>query len=474
MTNAGLESELWRYSASQLAALYANGDCSPVEVVNSCLVRIDSINPAVNAMVHVARETALEAARASERRMQNRTRLSKVDGVPYTVKDNLFAAQLPATWGSRLFQHHVPQSDEIAVARMKSAGAILLGKTNTPEFALGSHTDNPLFGRTLNPWNLEVTTGGSSGGAAVATATQMAPLALGTDAGGSARTPASHNGVFGMRPSTGAIPRMDGFPALAHDFQVVGLIARTAPDLALFFDCVRGSDPRDQTSVFWNSVRQARFRQGNRISWSDNCSDSPVDPQVREAVFSVAEKLKSLGCEVRCESIPVDPAAVSELWTTLSSVGVARVAAYEPDWESRVTSETAAAVRRGLDISGTNYLRAVDQVRAFRAMAQAGWDNRDLFLTPTSAALPWPWKDGFPGRIDGQPCGPRAASVFTTWVNAAGLPALSIPAGMSREGLPIGVQLVGPYGSDEAILELALQYSAAFPHGSDLGTMSIH
>ena len=394
--------------------------------------------------------------------MQKRVRLSKVDGVPYTVKDNLFVAALPATWGSKLFENHIPQSDEIAVERMKAAGAILLGKTNTPEFALGSHTDNLVFGRTLNPWNIEVTTGGSSGGGAVATATQMAPLALGTDAGGSARTPASHNGVFGLRPSTGALPRQGGFPPLAHDFQVVGLIAKTAQDLELFFGCVSGADPRDPASASWNSVRRARFQQAIRVSWSDRCGDSPVDPQVRETVADVAENLKLLGCDVRREAIPMDPAALSELWTILSSVGVARVASREPDWESKVTPEVAASIRKGLAISGVDYLRAVDEVRAFRATTRDGWSRRDLFLTPTSAALPWPWKNGFPGKIDGKDCGPRAPSVFSTWVNAADLPALSIPAGMSREGLPIGVQLVGPYGCDEAILDLTLRYSAAF------------
>ena len=197
--------QLWEHSATELSQLMDRKRISPVEVLEGVISRCESLNPRLNAIVALDLEGARTAARASEARMQSRARLGALDGLPVTVKDNIFVRGMPATWGSLLYRDFTPEDDDLAVERLRAEGAVIVGKTNTPEFALASFTDNRVFGPTRNPWNPDLTPGGSSGGAVAAIATGMVPLAIGTDAGGSIRLPASHTGLVGFRPSTGRV-----------------------------------------------------------------------------------------------------------------------------------------------------------------------------------------------------------------------------------------------------------------------------
>ena len=239
----------YRVSAAGLAAAYAREEVSPVEVLESCLDRLASVNPVLNAVIAQDSAEARFAATGSAARWRAGAPLSPLDGVPFTVKDNIVTAGLPTTWGSPLYRDHRSAVDELPVARMAEAGAVLIGKTNIPELASQGYTDNALFGATANPWNPALTPGGSSGGAVAAVASGIGPIALGTDGGGSIRRPASHTGVVGLKPTPGRIPRCDGLPAILLDFEVIGPIARTVIDLIAVTRALSAPDPRDPISL---------------------------------------------------------------------------------------------------------------------------------------------------------------------------------------------------------------------------------
>jgi aspartyl-tRNA(Asn)/glutamyl-tRNA(Gln) amidotransferase subunit A len=240
---------LWSLSATELGRAYDRRELSPVEVLDAVLARCEAVNPRLNAIVTFDVEGARQAARASEARWHMGQALGQLDGVPLTVKDNIPVRGLRTTWGSRLLADYVPAEDELPVARLRAQGAVIIGKTNVPEFTLQGYTHNALFGTTGNPWDPRLTPGGSSGGAVAAVAAGLGPLAIGTDGGGSIRRPAGHAGLVGLKPSMGRVARANGLPAILHDFEVVGPMARTTADAALLFSAIAGPDPRDRSSL---------------------------------------------------------------------------------------------------------------------------------------------------------------------------------------------------------------------------------
>jgi aspartyl-tRNA(Asn)/glutamyl-tRNA(Gln) amidotransferase subunit A len=451
----------WQLSASELAQAYARRDLTPLEAVGACLERNAQVHSQINAMVCVDEAGALDAARASGARLAKGQGRGPLEGIPFTVKDNLFVRGMRATWGSRLYAEFVPEDDDIAVARLRDAGAVFLGKTNTPELALAGTTDNLVFGTTRNPWNPMLTPGGSSGGAVAATAAGIAPLALATDGGGSTRVPASFAGVFGLRPSTGRVARLHGFPPLVHDLQVVGLVTRSALDLQCLFDVVAQPNERDAASrVFSRSANDAAITHW-RVRLITSAGDEPVDPQVREATRKAAVTLQALGHIVTEDDAPFDNGEIREIWTVLSGVGTARVMKSHAGWERKVTPGILNTARAGFAASAIAYIEALDRLANLRQRARAIWSDCDLLLTPTATTLPWPANEPLPRQIDGKPVAAGAPSTFAKWVNAAALPAINLPAGLSREGLPIGVQLVAPFGYDQRLLMAAAQFERA-------------
>lgn len=455
-----MSAPLWKLSVADLDRAYAEGSVSPVEVLDACLERNAQVNPTLNALVLVDEPGAKAAARAAEARMRAGRRLGPLDGIPYSVKDNLFVGSLRATWGSRLYADFTAPVDDLPVARMRAAGAVMVGKTNTPELALASHTDNLVFGPTRNPWNVALTPGGSSGGAVASVAAGITPLAIGTDAGGSTRVPSSYTGLYGLRPSTGAIARLHGFPATAHDFQAIGLMARNPQDLQMAFACVSGADTRDPASLRYPHARNALFADRVRIRLCDRIGDEPVDRQARAAARRAAERFRAIGCRVDEGPAPYDLEAVRALWGVISGAGAARIVAAHDGWQSRVGAGILGIATAGMKLSAVEYVTALDRLGELRRDVVNRWQGFDVLLTPTSAALPWPIGEPHPQSIDARPANPRSASIFATWVNAAGLPGLNVPLTRSDEGLPIGVQLVGTFGADEAILHLACRYAA--------------
>src|ERR1700687_16018 len=295
-------SDLCWLPALDLAALVRQKKVSPVEVTDAALAQIERVNPTLNAYCAVTAAEARDAAQAAEVAVMTGEELGPLHGVPVSVQDLVFMRRGPTTGGSRIFADHVPEEDAVAVERLKGAGAIILGKTNTPEFGHKGVTDNPLFGITRNPWNPAMTPGGSSGGAGAAVAAGMGPLALGTDGGGSIRIPASFCGIYGLKPSFGRVPHGPGFPGW-QNFSVTGPMTRTVRDAALMLDALAGPDDRDRWSLpadggppFLAACEGGL--EGLSIGWSADFGYARVDPEVAELCGAAAEQFEGLGCHV--------------------------------------------------------------------------------------------------------------------------------------------------------------------------------
>jgi aspartyl-tRNA(Asn)/glutamyl-tRNA(Gln) amidotransferase subunit A len=443
-------SPLWQLSASELTAAYGQGTTTPEEVLAAALERVEEVNPRLNALITLNGDGARAAAIASTERWRARQARGPLDGVPITIKDSLLVAGLRATWGSRLYADYVPQTDETPVARLREAGAVILGKTNVPEFTVQGYTDNPLFGPTRNPWNTDLTPGGSSGGAVAAVAAGLGVLAIGTDGGGSIRRPASHTGLVGFKPSRGAVPRDRGFPAILLDFETAGPIARCVDDILAAMSVIGG--PKVMVPPSEETVASCR------VLFVSAFGDAPVDPEIADSVAAAAAELDRQGHRVT-KAANFDLAnPIGDIWPVVSQTGVAWLLSRHADWEGNVGGAIAAMAETGAKLSAVQYLGALDAVAGMRRRFAQHFEPYDLLLTPTAAALPWPATETHPSTIAGQPVGPRAHAVFTPLANALGLPAISLPCAPSSRGLPIGFQLVAREGADAFLLSVARDY----------------
>jgi aspartyl-tRNA(Asn)/glutamyl-tRNA(Gln) amidotransferase subunit A len=443
--------DAWALTATELAAAYATGAVTPEGALQSVLSRIEAVNGELNAVVTIDLAGARTAAAAATARWRARQPLGPLDGIPLTVKDNLFVGGLRATWGSALFADFIAPQDDLPVARLRAAGAVIVGKTNTPELSLSGYTDNLVFGSTGNPWAPSLSPGGSSGGPVAAVASGMAPLALATDAGGSIRRPAGHTGVAGLKPGLGRVPRRFGFPPLAHDLQVIGPIARCVADLRTMFRIIA---PTRQPTPPKRALRIGSFAA---------IGDAPVEPAVTTAFLTACDILRARGHEVTPIAPLWDPEAVNTLFGLLTAAGVARVVAPMADWESRVTASIAELARKGMTLSATDYVQALDRLAAFRATMLDAMADWDVIATPSSPALPWPRTTPYPSPIAGQVATPRTAATFSTAINLAGLPAIVVPAPVPSNSLPVGLQLIGTPDAEELLLDLAEQFERASP-----------
>ena len=440
---------LHRLPVETLAAALAEGRVTARALLDHCLERIDRLNPVLNAVVALD-PGAPQAADESDARRRAGRGLGPLDGVPVTVKDNLLMKGCPAVWGSPLYRDYRPDHDEAPVARLRAAGAVLIGKTNTPELALRGYTDNPVFGATRNPWNPALTPGGSSGGAASGLAAGFAPLALATDGGGSTRRPAGHVGAVGLKPSLGRIPRSGGFPPLMFDCETVGLMARTVSGVRLMFDAM-ALDRRPARSA------------PARILLIERFGEAPVDPMIAERCREAGVWLAELGHDVVAGPLPFAIDEAMAAWSALTGVGLARLAADQPRFFDLAAPDFAAQAREGQARSAVDYDRLIEPLLAFRAVTAAAFEKVDVIMTPSTAAQPWPAREAFPPVIDGQAVGSRGHAVFTAWVNACGHPGLAIPVRPADDGMPVGMQLVGALGADERLLDIAAAFERAHP-----------
>ncbi len=455
---------LWQWPATELATAYCSGRLSPVDVLRACLTRIDQVQPTLNAFVAM-RDVVWAEAEASTERYRSGQPLSPLDGVPISVKDNLCMADLPTVWGSPALRAYPPAAgDEWPVARLRASGALIVGKTNVPEFTLEGYTDNPVFGPTRNPWNTALTPGGSSGGAVASVAAGCTPLALGTDGGGSIRRPASHCGLVGFKPSVGAIARGHGLPSLLLDFEVVGPMGRTVSDVRLLFEALRGPDPRDRTSLACATLAGAPATpRALRVLYVPTLADAPVDPSIARSCEAAALGLRALGHTVDIGTLDLDIAALTAQWPQVGQIGLAALFTQHPEWRSSASAKYQAMADQGAALGAPALWQLLDKVERLRRDCAALFQRFDIITIPAAAALPWSAQEAFPPVIDGHPVGPRGHAVFTGWVNAAGLPAVSVPTAPTPNGMPIGLQLIGPYGADDVVLTLAQAYEAHNP-----------
>lgn len=464
-----MDADFWRRSAVGLGGLLAGRELSPVELLDATLARIARLNPAINAIVALDEAGARAAAAASERRHARGEALGPLDGVPLTVKDNILVKGFPAAWGSALFRDYVPEGDELPVARLRAAGAVILGKTNVPEFTLQGYTANRIFGVTRNPWDPRLTPGGSSGGAVASVAAGLAPLALGTDGGGSIRRPASHTGLVGLKPSIGRVARVNSLPQILLDFEVIGPIARSVADAALLLRHMAGPDPRDRNSLLAVPAASPdaapdRPPGRQRIRFVPRFGDNPVDPEIARSVADAARLFAELGHEVTEGPAPFDLEPLNELWRVVGCAAVAWLLDRHPGREAEIGPGFAEMAEEGRRTDSGRYLEMLMRVSRFRCEMSELFKETDIVMTPSAAALPWPAEESHPPVIDGRPVGPRGHAVFTAWVNICGHPGLNLPCAPARgSGLPIGFQLVGRFGADELLLRLGAQYEAARP-----------
>jgi aspartyl-tRNA(Asn)/glutamyl-tRNA(Gln) amidotransferase subunit A len=446
---------VWKLDAAALTRGYADGRFTPSEALEAIHARIDEVNPRINAIIAEDRASAREAAKRSTVRWRERGPLSALDGVPLSVKDNIFAAGLPATWGSAAYEGFQPDEDEPAIARLRAAGAIIIGKTNVPEFTVQGYTSNSLFGPTFNPLAPGRTPGGSTGGGAAAVAAGFGPLAIGTDGGGSVRRPAAHCGLFGLKPSIGQIARTGGFRQILADFEVIGPVARSLADLSAAFSTMHGYDPLDPRSQAAFAPPRP-FSSNLRIGFFAGIGSAPVDPQITEASDQFAAFLAGKGFELTPIDAPFDLEPVNQVWGTIAAAGLASEVGHLGARANLIGANARAMSERGRACGLPEYIDALDDVGRLRADAARLFERFDLLLCPSTAALAWPANEPFPGEIDGKPVGPRGHAIFTAWMNVAGLCALNVPVASTADAGGIGMQLVAAPGRDLDLIEFLL------------------
>jgi len=463
-----LDDAVIRTDALTLAQRIRTKQVSPVAVVDAVLERIEALQPTVNAFITVTADEAREAARRAEAAVMAGEPLGPLHGVPFSVKDLLFTRGGRTTMGSLIFADQVPGEDAVPVRRLREAGAILVGKTTTPEFGHKPLTDSPLFGATRNPWDLSRSAGGSSGGAAAAVATGQAPLALGTDGGGSIRLPASCCGIVGLKPTLGRVPHVqqaDLFSTTSY----IGPMARTVAEASAGFDAIVGFDPGDPYSrpEPLDDPRDAEVR-GRRIGWLPRVGNRLVDPDVLAACEAAARHLEGRGAVV--ETVEEDVTAFEQAFLIFFQGGLAaRVGPHMAKFGDKIARSLRESVERGARWSAADWANALGQRTAMYRRVQTLFRRFDFLLSPTLSrpALALDHDPFEPITIGGETAGSiRGAWYPYLWpFNLSGHPAVSLPCGWSADGLPIGLQIVGPWYADRRVLALAAQLERERPCG---------
>jgi amidase len=445
-------------SAVEMARLIRAKKLSAREALAAHLTQIERVNPKVNAIVTLVPEMAAAAAAKADEAQARGERLGPLHGLPVAHKDLLDTRGIRTTFGSPLYKDNVPTEDDIVVERMGRAGAITIGKTNTPEFGSGSQTFNTVFGATNNPYDLTKTCGGSSGGAAVALACGLVPVASGSDTGGSLRNPAAFCNVVGFRPSPGRVPN----PRAAFAWWMLttaGCLGRSVADLALALSTIAGPDSRAPLSINEPGERFARplnrdFK-GVRVAWFKDLGGVPFDPRVRAVVDAHRRTFESLGCIVDQAEPDFAPAEVAfrvlRAWNTANSYGE-RFRAHPEAFKDTLTGE----IEEGLRLTGTDVARAEAAHGQLWRRFQAFLETYEYFVLPTTQVPPFDVNTPYPKEIAGAKFENYIDWMKSCWyISATGNPAASVPAGFTPEGLPIGIQIVGRAKEDFSVLQLA-------------------
>jgi len=460
-----VSTDLCYHTACELADLVRRREVSARELVAAHLERIERVNPALNAIVTLVPDRALAEAAAADERLARGAPVGPLHGLPVAHKDTHLTAGIRTTFGSPILRDQVPDADELIVERMRAAGAITIGKTNVPEFAAGSHTFNPVFGATRNPYDARRTPGGSSGGAAVALAAGLHPIADGSDMGGSLRNPASFCNVVGLRPAPGRVPTHPSQAPWAT-MSVQGPMARTVADAALLLSVVAGPDSRspiaiDEPGSVFAGPLDADLT-GLRVAWSPDLGGTvPVDAAVVRALEPQIAAFTDLGCVVE-EACP-DFSGADEVFRTLRAWQFDLTLGPVLDrHRDQVKPTLAANIEQGRTLTGADLARAEVLHAALFHRVREFFTRYDLLLLPVSQVPPFPVEHEYPTEVGGEPqpdyLGWMRSAYF---VSATGHPALSVPGGFTPDGLPIGLQIVGPHRGELAVLRAGHAFERA-------------
>lgn len=451
-------SDITSLSATQLVEQIRSRALSSIEIVEAYLRRIEEFNPKLNAIVTLATDV-IEKAEAAQSAVMRGEPLGPLHGLPFTVKDTIETAGLRSTSGSPVRAQFVPDHDALAVARLRAAGAILLGKTNAAEMAMDYNTDNPVFGRATNPYDPLRTTGGSSGGEAVAIAACMSPGGLGSDLAGSVRIPAHFCGIVGLKPTVGQVPGGGQFPAAEGPYalgSVIGPMARTVADLQLFFNVLADYQPSRPWTVA-SSESLIPGMNGRRVAWYSNDGVSPVTPETRQAVQTAASVLAEAGLNVD-EIRPPGIERGHDLWLKLFSrasvVQLRKVYAGREDEAGAFVRWRLATADDTPSPSLDDYILSWSERDRLRAELISWMEDTPLLLAPVGSVPAFP-HDALKLNVEGQSISTFRAFSYSQTFNAFDLPVAVIPAGRSPEGLPIGVQVIGRPFEEETVLAAA-------------------
>lgn len=458
----------------ELSALVARRKLSPVELTNLFLSRIERLNPQFNAILTVTTGLALEAARRAEKALM-RSRAASARrpllGIPITLKDIIWTRGIRTTAGSKVLRDFVPDEDATVVSKLSRAGAILLGKTNTHEFAYGITNDNPHYGPTRNPWARDRITGGSSGGSAAAVAAGLCAASVGSDTGGSIRVPSALCGIVGLKPTYGRVS-VYGVVPLAPSFDHVGPIARSVADAAILLGVLAGPDRRDPRAVSRRAedfrvavkkpLRKPRLIRSREYYWDT------LDGEVRTLVETAIRDLERQGASVREISLPHlgDSVHASTQISLAEATYCHQAAGYFPAHAADYSDEVRTRIEGGEKVSAVEYLAGFDAQKRVRAELDAALKDADALVAPT-VPIPAPPIGLDRVSIDGKEMGLRAALVgMNRPANFTGLPAMSVPCGFTREGLPVGLQIIGRAFDEATLLRIASAYERTHEWGS--------
>ena len=456
--------DLCRLTAVELTTLVRAKQVSSVDVLSAHLQRIERLNPRVNAIVTLAPERAMKAARDADETLARGGPVGPLHGLPIAHKDLQPTKGVRTTFGSPIFRDFVPAEDSLVVERLRSAGAVFIGKTNTPEFGAGSQTFNPVFGPTLNPYDVTKTCGGSSGGAAVALACGMVPIADGSDMGGSLRNPASFCNVVGLRPSPGRVPIWPAMLAWST-LGVEGPMARTVADAALLLSAMAGPDPRSPISLDEAGGRFAasleRSFKGVRVAWWKNLGGLPIDPRVRETVNAQRRVFESLGCVV--EEAEPDLCDADDIFKTLRAAAfVAGLGRVVSEHRPLVKDTILWEIDRGERLTAPEIGRAEAKRTELYHRMRNFMDRYEFFVLPTTQVPPFDVTMPYVSTIDGV-----KMATYIDWmkscyfISITGHPAISVPAGFTGDRLPVGIQIVGRHRDDWGVLQIAHAFEQA-------------
>ena len=462
------DTDLAYLPATEIRSMIAEKQVSSVEMTKVYLDRIDSLDSQFNSYLTVTSDLALEMAAKADRAVARGDDLGPLHGLPISIKDLEMTEGIRTTSGSLIFADRIAAYDSVVVERVKKAGAVILGKTNTPEYGLLGHTENRLGDHCRNPWNTERTTGGSSGGAGASVAAGLCALATGSDGGGSIRGPAGCCGLFGTGPAQGRISYYlgPGADPASNLFSQPGPMTRTVADSALLLQVLAGRDPRDPGALRDEPddyvAALSKGVEGMRIGWSADFGFAAVEPEVRDSAAAAARAFEDLGCVVEEIDVVLN-SPFEQFWPLFTAIMYARVAGVVDEHWDKLSWYAQESLETGKNITGAEFVNALGHVDVMKSQFADAFDKYDLILTPTLATPAFPVGDP-PAMIDGQDVHWFwGYTPYTMPINMIGSTAASIPCGFSSDGLPIGLHVIGPAGGEATVFAASAAFEEARP-----------